>query len=219
MPLTRPADRASDADISRQVDRLCWTGILMGLAFTMSNVQGFAAAGARVWSVPWWAAWLLDPMVSLVLLAILRAEQVIARHRLPTGGWVRGAKWFTLAATYVMNTWAAFMAGSPALVVLHSVPPLVVFVAAEAVTDLRNKLSVVVAEPFTNRPPEQPERKQRSTSTGRTSFADYLNRARSAWQPDTTVTPAWIRQVTGCSRGLSSRLAATLITETAQESR
>ena len=27
-----------------QVDRLCWTGILLGLAFTMTNVQGFAAA-------------------------------------------------------------------------------------------------------------------------------------------------------------------------------
>jgi hypothetical protein len=209
-PPTRPADRASIAEVSRQVDRLCWTGILMGLAFTMSNVQGFAAAGARTWSVPWWAAWLLDPMVSLVLLAILRAEQVTARCGVRTGGWVRGAKWFTLAATYVMNTWAAFTAGSPALVVLHSVPPLVVFVAAEAVTELRNKLATVVAEPSTE---EAPQPKQRKTSPGRTSFDDYLNRARQVWQPDTTVTPAWIREVTGCSRGLSSRLSATLVAE------
>lgn len=212
-PPTRPADRASIAEVSRQVDRLCWTGILMGLAFTMSNVQGFAAAGARTWSVPWWAAWLLDPMVSLVLLAILRAEQVTARCGVRTGGWVRGAKWFTLAATYVMNTWAAFTAGSPALVVLHSVPPLVVFVAAEAVTELRNKLATVIAEPFTSETAQLPEPKQRKASTGRTSFDDYLNRARKAWQPDTTVTPAWIREVTGCSRGLSSRLSATLVAE------
>jgi hypothetical protein len=214
-PLTRPADRATVTTVSRQVDRLCWTGILMGLAFTMSNVQGFAAAGARVWSVPWWAAWLLDPMVSLVLLAILRAEQVTASYGVRTGGWVRGAKWFTLAATYVMNTWAAFTAGSPALVVLHSVPPLVVFVAAEAVTELRNKLAVAIAEPFTNEPPTPSERKQPKASTGRTSFDDYLNRARAAWQPGTTVTPAWIREVTSCSRGLSSRLAATLTAEKA----
>jgi hypothetical protein len=218
-PPTRPADRASIAEVSRQVDRLCWTGILMGLAFTMSNVQGFAAAGARTWSVPWWAAWLLDPMVSLVLLAILRAEQVTARCGVRTGGWVRGAKWFTLAATYVMNTWAAFTAGSPALVVLHSVPPLVVFVAAEAVTELRNKLATVVAEPFVSETDPLPEPKQRKTSTGRTSFDDYLNRARHAWQPDTTVTPAWIREVTGCSRGLSSRLSATLVAEIGKGSR
>lgn len=212
---TRPADRASIAQVSRQVDRLCWTGILMGLAFTMSNVQGFAAAGARTWSVPWWAAWLLDPMVSLVLLAILRAEQVTARCGVPTGGWVRAAKWFTLAATYVMNTWAAFTAGSVALVVLHSVPPLVVFVAAEAVTELRNKFAAAAAEPVTAELTREPQ--QRKTSTGRTSFDDYLARARRAWQPGTAVTPAWIREATGCSRGLSSRLAATLAAEIGKE--
>lgn len=216
-PPTRPADRASISEVSRQVDRLCWTGILMGLAFTMSNVQGFAAAGARTWSVPWWAAWLLDPMVSLVLLAILRAEQVTARCGVHSGGWVRGAKWFTLAATYVMNTWAAFTAGSLALVVLHSVPPLVVFVAAEAVTELRNKLTTVVVEPPVAEVKHEP--KSRRASTGRTSFDDYLNRAREAWQPDTTVTPAWIREATGCSRGLSSRLSAALAAEIREESR
>jgi len=208
-----PAGAESAEHVRRQVDRLCWTGILLGLAFTMTNVQGFAAAGARIGSLPWLAAWLLDPMVSLVLLAILRAEQVTARCGIRTGGWVRGAKWFTLAATYVMNTWAAFTAGSPALVVLHSVPPLVVFVAAEAVTELRNKLAAAVHEPSVDRTPEQPERKQRKASMGRVSFADYLSRARQAWQPGTAVTPAWIREVTGCSRGLSSRLAATLAAE------
>jgi hypothetical protein len=29
--------------VAAQVDRLCWTGILLGLAFTMTNVQQFAA--------------------------------------------------------------------------------------------------------------------------------------------------------------------------------
>jgi hypothetical protein len=146
-------------------------------------------------------------MVSLVLLAILRSEQVIARHGVPTGGRARAAKWFTLAATYVMNVWQAFTTGSPALVVLHSVPPLVVFVAAEAVTELRDKLGRAVAAAFMNEPtsgtsPVRPER--------RTSFADYLATARAARTPDVTVTPAWVRDVTGCSRGLSSRLAASL---------
>ncbi|MBB5959638.1 hypothetical protein FHS29_006259 [Saccharothrix tamanrassetensis] len=193
--------------VAVQVDRLCWTGILLGLAFTMTNVQQFAAAGAAVWSLAWSAAWLLDPMVSLVLLAILRAEQVTARYGVRMGGWVRGAKWFTLAATYVMNTWGAFMAGSAALVVLHSVPPLVVFVAAEAVTELRDKLGAAV----TNAAPTGP--KEPTPPVPRTSFADYLEVARAARTPDVVVTPAWVREVTGCSRGLSSRLAATLTEE------
>ncbi|QIZ39862.1 hypothetical protein [Saccharopolyspora sp. ASAGF58] len=218
---------------SKQVDRLCWTGILLGLAFTMTNVQSFAANGAAVWSLPWLAAWLLDPMVSLVLLAILRAEQVTARYGIRTRGWVRGAKWFTLAATYVMNTWEAYASGSADMVVLHSVPPLVVFVAAEAVTDLRDKLSDAVRAAFTNaavscpdtgqeadaeRPPESaPERSPEAKR--RTSFDEYLSRAREAWTPDVTVTPAWIREVTGCSRGLSSRLAGSLLAKVSGDER
>ena len=212
-----PTDTDPVGRVAVQVDRLCWTGVLLGLAFTMTNVQQFAANGARVWSLPWWSAWLLDPMVSLVLLSILRAEQVTARHGVRTGGWARAAKWFTLAATYVMNTWQAFTAGSPALVVLHSVPPLVVFVATEAVTDLRDKLGQAIAAAFMNaapatvEPPSAPAAPQRPAR--RTSFADYLATARAAWTPEVTVTPAWVREVTNCSRGLSSRVAATLRAE------
>ncbi len=226
LPPTR-VEAESVEHVRKQVDRLCWTGIFLGLAFTMTNVQGFAAAGAPRWSLPWLAAWLLDPMVSLVLLAILRAEQVTARYGVRTGGWVRGAKWFTLAATYVMNTWAAYAARSADMVVLHSVPPLVVFVAAEAVTDLRDKLSETVRAAFTNPmddseepgPAPTPEAVRKAVphqppaTKRRTTFDEYLARAREAWRPDVTVTPAWIREVTGCSRGLSSRLAAALAAE------
>jgi hypothetical protein len=156
-------------------------------------------------------------MVSLVLLAILRAEQVTARHGVAAGGWARAAKWFTLVATYVMNTWQAFTAGSPALVVLHSVPPMVVFVAAEAVTDLRDKLSQALTAPFMNTPtvtaPPTPPVPPQAEPARRTSFADYLDTARRARTPEVIVTPAWVREVTGCSRGLSSRVAATLRAE------
>jgi hypothetical protein len=141
-----------------------------------------------------------------------RAEQVTARHGVRTDGWVRAAKWFTLAATYVMNTWAAYAAGSPALVVLHSVPPLIVFVAAEAVTDLRDKLGKATAMASAEATavegtvvPTSPVR--------RTSFAEYLVIARSARTSEVAVTPMWVREVTGCSRGLSSKLAAALKAE------
>lgn len=228
--------------VRTQVDRLCWAGIVLGLGFTMTNVQHFAAAGTGVWSLPWLAAWLLDPTVSLVLLAILRAEQITARYRVRTGPWVRRAKWFTLAATYVMNTWASYAAGSLSGIVLHSVPPLVVFVAAEAVTDLRDKLTEAVSAAFAEAVPpaaaaeslnavavepvgtatadgrvhERPaSTATRTTTAGRTSFGEYLAVARAAWTPGTEVTAKWVREVTGCSRGLSSRLASTLAAETA----
>jgi hypothetical protein len=208
--------------VRRQVDRLCWAGIMLGLAFTMTNVQQFAAAGAAAWSLPWIAAWLLDPTVSLVLLAILRAEQITARYQVHTGQWVRRAKWFTLAATYVMNTWASYATGSLSGIVLHSVPPLVVFVAAEAITDLRDKLTDAVTAAFTqatvvNTPPVHDEVPARRPSPRRRKlFEDYLADARAAWRPGVVVTPAWIRQATTCSRGLSSRLAATLAAELEQ---
>ena len=232
--------------VRAQVDGLCWSGIVLGLAFTMTNVQTFAAGHAAVWSLPWLAAWVLDPTVSLVLLAVLRAEQVTSRYQVRTGRWVRAAKWFTLAATYLMNTWQSWSVGSTAGVVLHSVPPLLVFVAAEAVTDLRDKLTdaVTVAvssdgtarsvRPVVGRPetiagtPAEAETslgsgraetgtgalgRSRSVRRSRGTFAGYRDLARRAWSPGVEITPAWVRQVSGCSRGLSSRLAAALRTE------
>ncbi|MGD9528489.1 MAG: hypothetical protein AB7V44_17025, partial [Pseudonocardia sp.] len=121
--------------VRSQVDALLWAGIVLGLAFTAVNVQSFAAAGAERYSLGWWTAWLLDPMVSLVLLAVLRAEQVTARYQVALNAWARRTKWLTFAATYVMNTWTSWgLGGAPlsaAGVVLHSVPPLVVFFSAE----------------------------------------------------------------------------------------
>jgi len=127
--------------IRTHVDRLMWTGITLGLCFTMTNVQTFAAAGAPVGSLGWVAAWLLDPMVSLVLLAVLRAEQLTTRYQISTGVWPHVAKGILLTATYLMNTWVFWATRDLAGVVLHSVPPLVVVIAAEAVTDLQYALT------------------------------------------------------------------------------
>jgi hypothetical protein len=203
--------------VRTQVDRLCWAGIVLGLAFTMTNVQWFAAGGAAPWSPPWVAAWLLDPTVSLVLLAILRAEQITARYQVHTGVWVRRAKWFTLAATYTMNTWQSYAAGSPSGIVLHSVPPLLVFVAAEAVTDLRDKLTEAVTAAFMEAAGVHERGPRTVPGVRRKMFDDYLTDARRAWSPGVEITPAWVRRVTDCSRGLSSRLAAALVAEVGGE--
>jgi hypothetical protein len=44
-------------------------------------------------------------------------------------------------------------------------------------------------------------------------LADYLAEALAAWSPGVVVSPAWVRQVTGCSRGLSPKVAAALNAE------
>lgn len=85
-------------------------------------------------------------MVSLVLLAVIRAEQVTARYQLRRSSWARLTKWCAFAATYVMNTWESWglhgAAPSAAGVVLHSIPPLL---AAEAGPALREQLARAAA--------------------------------------------------------------------------
>lgn len=127
-----------------QVNRLMWTGIVLGMAFCMTNVQEFGAEGKDLWSAGWWAAWLLDPMVSLVLVAVVLAEQTTSRWQLVTPAWARRARWATLGATYAMNTWKAWGALEPGQILLHSVPPLVVFVATEAAPEIRDCLTAAV---------------------------------------------------------------------------
>ncbi|RSN12775.1 hypothetical protein DMB42_11390 [Nonomuraea sp. WAC 01424] len=131
-----------------RVDRLIWTGLVLGLLFTMANVQHFAAQGAATWSIPWWIAWLLDPMVSLVLVGVLLGEQIIARHQIQGGRWIRRTKWTALGLTYAMNTWSAWAKLDPALILLHSVPPIMVFCAAEAVTTLKHQITTAVHKAY-----------------------------------------------------------------------
>lgn len=254
-----------------QIDTLIWAGIVIGLGFTMVNVQQFAANGARTGSLPWWSAWLLDPMVSLVLIAVLRTEQVTARYQVDLGVWGRRTKVFAFAATYAMNTWASWQVLNPAGIVVHSVPPLLVYCAAEFGPTGRDRLTEAVmraarmstatvvhrtdtpavtdgamngtAGAFTNTttgdavnsapavggtvqdtptapvherraPARRPARKTTGKPTARRKLrADYLTDARRAWTPDVHVSPAWVREVTDCSRGMSSQIAADLKAE------
>jgi hypothetical protein len=174
-----------------QVDRLMWTGIALGLAFIMTNVQHFAAASAPVGSLAWWSAWLLDPMVSLVLLAVLRAEQITTRHQVQIGPWPRVAKWFTLAATYTMNTWPSWVTGSVSGVVLHSVAPLVVVIAAEAVTDLQHALTECVHRAHTATPRRTDRAAVVAQQAGQDNQATQIKQATRAVVP--TGTPGHAR--------------------------
>ncbi|GAA2841663.1 hypothetical protein [Kribbella solani] len=260
--------------VRTQVDRCMWVGIVLGLAFTMVNVQAFAAQGATVGSLPWVAAWLLDPMVSLVLIAVLRAEQITARYQVGDHtNWIGRTKKFAFAATYVMNTWQSWAHMHVAGIVLHSVPPLLVFCAAETAPVLRDRLTEAVlraertaamavavkgapqsdttpavaaatvempppadtadttasadstdnagrpAEAIESAPATKPKPKvtrpgrkpAKAAKTGRKLLADYVAEALAAVEPGMSsddITPAWVRRTTGCSTGLSAKVAS-----------
>jgi hypothetical protein len=231
--------------VRTQVDRCMWVGIVLGLAFTMVNVQAFAAQGAALWSLPWFAAWLLDPMVSLVLIAVLRAEQITARYQVSDHTkWIGRTKRFAFAATYAMNTWHSFVRLDVAGIVLHSVPPLLVFCAAETAPVLRDRLTEAVlraertaaladpagaphhldnipavaeqpapieAAPVTKTRTSPSRARRKPAKTARKLLADYVTEALAAIEPGTAadaITPAWARHTTGCSTGLSAKVAA-----------
>jgi hypothetical protein len=145
----------------RAIERLMWIGIAIGMTFTTVSVQQWGAAGAEPYSLPWLAAWLLAPLVEVPLLAILLGEQAAARHAVKPRGWVRRARWTLLALTYLMNTWASWVAwfggdGGFRDVLQHSVPVIAVLVGVEALTDLRGMLAEAVAAAAAARPPRKP---------------------------------------------------------------
>lgn len=51
---------------------------------------------------------------------------------------------------------------------------------------------------------------RRVRKVGRKLLADYVNDARASWSPGVEITPAWARRASGCSAGLSVKVAAAL---------
>jgi hypothetical protein len=111
------------------------------LVFTMLNVSLFAADHGT----PWWMAWLLDPLASIALLAVLVGDGVLSRHGVASSGWAVALKWFAALATWSMNIWSSFAAGDVAGVLLHSVAPGLVVLLAEAAPGYRLAFGTVLA--------------------------------------------------------------------------
>ena len=190
--------------IRGQVDTGAWLAIGLGLAFTAVNVQVFAAAGAPAWSPGWAVPQRHSQMVSLLLVAILRAEQVTARWQVDTGPVVRAEKWGCFAATYAMNVWAAWELGVASGVVLHSVPPLVVLGGAEVAPILRDRLT------------EAAHRAADSTPTARPTPATPTLAARTGRAPTAALAgpgpdlPAPVAPTTGAGQDRAAALAIPL---------
>jgi hypothetical protein len=121
------------------------TVAVLALVFTMVNVQQFAAAGHPAGSFQWFIAWLLDPMASITLGTAIVWRSVLADHD-RNEPWLNATMWYAGIATYVMNTWASWAAGSPSGVVLHSVAPGLILLLAESAPRVRRHFAEIRAE-------------------------------------------------------------------------
>lgn len=142
------------------------------LTFTATSVTRFAVHHG----VPQGIAWMLDPMVGIALGAVLVFDGVLSEHGIRPGGWAAVLRWFAGGATWLMNVWdSVWPEGTgwglprhldPAGVVLHSIPPVLLIVLAEAITRYRQAIlarirfveaaAAVVNVPRSSTPPEPP---------------------------------------------------------------
>ncbi|MFF3402152.1 hypothetical protein ACFYW6_27015 [Streptomyces sp. NPDC002659] len=125
---------------------------VVALAFTATNVTLFAIDH----HISVWIAWLLDPMVAVALGTVLMVDGLLSQHGVQPSGWASALRWFAGLGTWLMNCWAALWpAGTPfgvprdvdpAGLVLHSIPPVLLIVLAEAITHYRRAILARIAE-------------------------------------------------------------------------
>lgn len=142
--------RKAIADLER-IERLVTTVLVVlgigGLIFTAVNVTLFATEHHVHWAI----AWMLDPLVSISLLAALFIDGKLSAHGYRPGGWPFALRWFAGLSTWLMNCWGSLYPDvkftgwpdhpDPAGLLLHSVIPFLVIFLAEAGSGYR-KFSV-----------------------------------------------------------------------------
>lgn len=133
--------RKATADLER-IEHLITTVLVIlgigGLVFTAVNVTLFATEHHVHWAI----AWMLDPLVSISLLAALFIDGKLAAHGYRPGGWPFILRWFAGLSTWLMNCWGSLYPDArftgwpdnadPAGLLLHSVIPFLVIILAEA---------------------------------------------------------------------------------------
>jgi hypothetical protein len=90
-----------------------------------------------------------------------------------------------------------------------------VFTTGTFTLSRRHRLEPVSDQAADTATPE-PTKTRKSTAgrkvrkASRKLLADYVNDARASWSPGVDITPAWARRASGCSAGLSPKVAAAL---------
>jgi len=138
------ADAARLRDEARQVRTassvLPWVLALLGLgslAFTMVNVFTLAVKHG----VPREIAWLLDPLMSISLLAVLIGDSVLSRFGVRSPAWAQTLKYAAGLATLAMNIWQPVADHDRAGVLIHASVPALLVLLAEATPAIRRLFS------------------------------------------------------------------------------
>ncbi|MCX5119896.1 hypothetical protein OG992_22190 [Micromonospora sp. NBC_00362] len=132
---------------------MAWSALLFALAFTMVNVQRFAAGHAEPWSPTWLVAWLVDPAFSILLVGLLIARgQLSAVGRSVHERTVRKVEYGLLASTAAMNVMPALTEAYPGglpeqvmQVLLHLLIPGLAFASALVITLVQDHFSAAIA--------------------------------------------------------------------------
>lgn len=133
-------------DLQSNLTRVLVTVAVVAMAFTATNVTLFAIEH----HIPAVIAWLLDPIVAVALGAVLIVDGRLSEHGVHPSGWATGLRWFTGLSTWLMNCWSSLWPSGapfgvprqvdPAGLVLHSIPPVLLIVLAEAITFYRRAI-------------------------------------------------------------------------------
>jgi hypothetical protein len=127
----------SQAEIAAETVRVRRTGdridtalfVVAGgaLVFTCTSVTLFAVRHGT----PWFVGWLLDPLASVALFAVLIGDGVLSRHGITAGVWAAVLK-LGAGLAWAMNVWSSVAARDPAAVLLHSIAPALLIGLAHA---------------------------------------------------------------------------------------
>jgi hypothetical protein len=146
--------------VGRWLQQALW-GITGGsLVFTCLTVTLFGVKHG----VPWFIAWLLEPLVALALIAVLLGDGVLSHYGERAPGWAILLRWFAGLASWTMNVWASVFPSLPekastgtglvgakfhpdvAGIVLHSIVPLLVILLAESAPRYRRRFSIIAEQ-------------------------------------------------------------------------
>jgi hypothetical protein len=125
---------------ARLMDVVLFTVAALTMAFSMGNIHDFASAQG----VPDPIAWFLAPAVDLALVAALVGDAVLSRWQLDAGEWAVRLRWFAGGATLTLNVWQSVARLDAAAIVIHVVPPTLLFVLAEAAIPYRHQFARTV---------------------------------------------------------------------------
>ncbi|SMD11173.1 DUF2637 domain-containing protein [Lentzea albidocapillata] len=162
-----------------------------------------------------WKAWILPISVDGMLVS----ASLVMLTRKRAGQPVGALAWIGLVLGLLVSLAANVAAAEPTLIgrLVAAWPPVALGLSYELLLTLIRETATVhelsdqrVVEAASIVHEQQAPLPEAPPKRSRKLLRDYVNEAREHLGPDVNITPAWVREVTNCSRGLSPKIAATL---------